>query len=191
MSAVDDRLGFFRQHGLLEAVPSRWQLRVGWLAMLPITLSESERERCRSRNTWMSKIPLRVLFQGVYEPRQLWTDTGLGQRADQIVGHLLSVYHEDAFLGYDLQLLQSHPTGLSQLRARASEVAHGRSRWSGYLRRLTSWPGYHARLVELASAAERFEYPDPLDLDPRFASLVGFASWCATLPDWPSLEFYR
>ncbi len=191
MSALDDRLGFFVRHGMLARVPSRWQVSVGWLAMLPITLSESERERARSRRTWMGQIPRRALFQVLYEPRQLWVDTGLRQRPEQIVRHLLSVYHEDAFLGYDLQLLQSHPDGLARLREEARRVASGRTRWAGYLEAVTSWPGYHARLAELAEEAEAFRYPDPLDLDPRFASLVGFASWCATLPDWPPLEHYR
>jgi len=191
VSAFEERLGFFVEHGMLEAIPSRWQLEVGWIAMLPITLGESDRERARSRNTWMSTIPLRVLFQGLYEPRQLWADTGLGKRPGAIVRHLLSVYHEDAFLGYDLQLLQSHPGGLTRLRERAADVAHGRTRWAPYLRTLTSWPGYHGRLVELAEDAEAFRYPDPLDLDPRFATLVGFARWCATLPDWQPLGFYR
>lgn len=189
--AIEERLGFFARHGMLERVPSAWQLSVGWLAMLPITLSESERERARSRGTWMSQIPRRALFQVLYEPRQLLVDTGLRQRPAQIVGHVLSVYHEDAFLGYDLQLLQSHPGGLALLQEKASEVARGESRWAGYLKTLTSWPGYHARLVELAAEAEAFRYPDPLDVDPRFASLVGFASWCAALPEWPPLEFYR
>lgn len=184
------RIGFFVEHGYLERVPSPWQLRVGWLAMLPITLSESARERARSRSTLMGQVPVRVPLQLLYNPRQLVTDTGITQRADQIVRHVLSVYHEDAFLGYDLQLLQSHPGGLALLRREASKVAEGTTRWAPYLRRLTGWPGYHARLVELAEAAERFEYPDPLDLDRRFTSLVGFAELCCSMPDWPPRSFY-
>ncbi|MBX3271042.1 MAG: hypothetical protein KF729_12325 [Sandaracinaceae bacterium] len=189
--AIAERLGFFARHAMIERLPSAWQVSVGWLAMLPITLSESERERARSRATWMSQLPRRALFQGLYEPRQLLVDTGLRLRAAQVVGHVLSVYHEDAFLGYDLQLLQSHPGGLALLRSEATKVARGETRWASYLKALTSWPGYHARLVELAEEAEAFRYPDPLDLDPRFATLVGFAAWCATLPDWPGLEHYR
>lgn len=191
MSAIEERLGFFVEHGWLERVPSAWQVRVGWMAMLPITLGESSRERERSRLNWMAKIPTRVGFQVLYEPRQLLPDTGLGQRPEQIVGHLLSVYHEDAFLGYDLQLLHSHEGGLALLRERAAEVVSSTSRWSPYLRQLVSWPGYHERLMALATKAESFEYPDPEDLDPRFVSLVGFARWCAELPDWSPLAFYR
>ncbi len=188
--SAQERLAFFVERGMLERAPSSWQLAVGFVAMLPVTLSESERERGRSRRTLMGQVPVRVPLQVLYCPRQLLTDTGLSQRPQQIVRHLLSVYHEDAFLGYDLQLLQSHESGLALLRREASAVAEGATRWAPYLKRLVGWPGYHARLIELAEDAERSIYPDPLDLDPRFASLVGFARFCATMPDWPSRDFY-
>lgn len=187
---VHDRVGFFVKHGYLDQVPTPWQLKVGWLAMLPVTLSESDRERERSRNTLMGQVPVRVPLQILYNPRQLVTDTGISQRPEQIVRHLLSVYHEDAFLGYDLQLLHSHPGGLELLRDEAAKVVEGRTGWAPYLRKLVSWPEYHARLVELAEAAQRFEYPDPLDIDPRFASLVGFAKFCCSMPNWPEKGFY-
>jgi hypothetical protein len=184
------RIGFFVERGMLSHVPSPWQVKVGWVAMLPVTLSESARERVRSRSTWMGQIPLRVPLQILYNPRQVFADTGLTQRAEQLVRHVLSVYHEDAFLGYDLQLLQSHPKGLALLAHEARRVVDGKTPWAHYLRRLVGWPGYHAGLVHLAEAAERFEYPDPLDVDRRFASLVGFAEFCRTMPDWPDRSFY-
>ncbi|MFP2926808.1 hypothetical protein ACLESO_16730 [Pyxidicoccus sp. 3LG] len=187
---LQERFGFFVKHGYLDRVPSSWQVRVGGLAMLPVTLSESERERARSRTTLMGQVPIRVPLQILYNPRQLIADSGLTQRPASIVRHVVSVYHEDAFLGYDLQLLQSHPGGLALLREEAAKVVEGRTRWAPYLRKLVAWPGYHARLVELAGAAERFEYPDPLDVDPRFASLVGFAQFCSSMPDWPERGFY-
>jgi hypothetical protein len=184
------RIGFFVERGYLDRLPSPWQLKVGFVAMLPITLSESERERGQSRRTLMGQVPIRVPLQILYSPRQLFTDTGITQRKEQLVRHVLSVYHEDAFLGYDLQLLHSHDGGLALLRREAEKVALGRTAWASYLKRLVGGSGYHARLVELAEAAERFEYPDPLDLDPRFASLVGFARFCSEMPDWPDAEFY-
>ncbi|MBN1206965.1 MAG: hypothetical protein JXB05_18925 [Myxococcaceae bacterium] len=187
---LQERLGFFVKHGYLDRVPTPWQLKVGTLAMLPVTLSESERERVRSRATLMGQVPIRVPLQILYNPRQALPDSGLTQRRESIVRHVLSVYHEDAFLGFDLQLLQSHPGGLALLREEAAKVVEGRTRWAPFLRRLVGWPGYHARLIELAEAAERFEYPDPLDTDPRFASLVSFARFCNTMPDWPARGFY-
>jgi hypothetical protein len=184
------RIGFFVERGYIERLPSPWQLKVGWVAMLPVTLAESERERGQSRRTLMGQVPIRVPLQILYSPRQLFTDTGVTQRKDQIVRHVLSVFHEDAFLGYDLQLLHSHDGGLELLRREARRVVERRTAWAGYLERLVGGPGYHARLIELAEAAERFAYPDPKDLDPRFASLVGFARFCGQMPDWPDAEFY-
>ena len=185
-----ERLAFFVEHGYLDASPTSWQIKVGWMAMLPITLSESDRERTRSRRTWMGQVPVRVPLQILYNPRQISVGTGLTNGVRTIVRHLLSVYHEDAFLGYDLQLLQSHPGGLQHLRAEAQRVADGDTLWAPYLKRLVGWPGYHAGLITLAERAERFEYPDPLDLDPRFASLVGFSRFCLEMPTWPDLGFY-
>jgi len=187
---IRERIGFFLRHGYIDRLPTPWQLGVGWLAMLPITLGESDRERQRSRSTLMGQIPIRVPLQILYSPRQLLADTGITQSAEQLVRHVLSVYHEDAFLGYDLQLLQSHPNGLALLREEARKVVEGKTLWAPYLRELVGWPGYHEGLLRLAEAAERFEYPDPLDLDRRFVSLVGFAEFCCTMPDWPEKGFY-
>lgn len=187
---IDARLGFFVRHGLLDRLPSPWQVRVGWAAMLPITLSESERERQRSRSTFAGQIPVRVPLQLLYSPRQMFADTGLGLAPKHIVRHLLCVYHEDAFLGYDLQLLHSHERGLSLLEREARRVVDGDNRLAPILQKVVGWPGYHANLIELAAAAREFRYPDPLDLDRRFCSLIGFAQFCCTLPDWPEREFY-
>jgi hypothetical protein len=187
---IQERIGFFVKHGYLERLPTPWQVKVGWLASLPVFLSESHRERERSRTTWMGQVPIRVPLQLLYNPRQVLPETGLTLSPKQIIRHVMSVYHEDAFLGYDLQLLHSHPGGLALLREEATKVVEGKTLWATYLRQLVAWPGYHARLVELAEAAERFEYPDPLDVDPRFATLVSFAGFCVSMPDWPERGFY-
>jgi hypothetical protein len=188
--AIAARLGFFVRSGQLPALPSPWQLRVGLLAMLPVTLSESPRERESSRRTWLGQVPIRVPLQILYSPSQLGDASGLCQSPRQIVRHLLSVYHEPAFLGYDLQLLASHPGGLALLIDEASAVARGAGPWAPLLRRLVGGTDYHASLPPLAAAAQRGEYPDPLDLDPRFVTLVGFSRFCLTLPDWPEASFY-
>lgn len=190
LEMLDARFGFFVRKGLLRAVPSLWQTRVGWAAMLPVTLSESERERARSRSTWLGQIPIRVPLQVLYSPHQIFADTGLFQPVSRIVRHLVSVYHEDAFLGYDLQLLQSHPEGLRALAEEAERIARDPGLLSRGLRALVGYPGYHRGLVALADRASRDEYPDTLDLDTRFVSLVGFGEFCLTLPDWPPRSFY-
>jgi hypothetical protein len=187
---IDARLGWFVRAGRLERVPSPWQVRIGTAVMLPITLSESERERARSRSTFAGQVPIRVPLQLLYSPRQLLTTSGLELRARDIVRHLLCVYHEDAFLGYDLQLLESHAGGLELLEREATRVVEGRNRLSPLLEQVVGWPGYHAGLIELAARARGEKYPDPLDLDPRFCTLLGFAQFCCSLPDWPGRDFY-
>jgi hypothetical protein len=190
LADIDARLGWFVRAGRLERVPSPWQLRIGTAVMLPITLSESERERARSRSTFAGQVPIRVPLQLLYSTRQLLSTSGIELRAQDIVRHVLCVYHEDAFLGYDLQLLESHDGGLELLEREATRVIDRRDLVGTLLERVVGWPGYHAGLVELAARARAGEYPDPLDLDPRFCTLLGFAQFCCSLPDWPGREFY-
>lgn len=184
------RIDFFVERGMLERGPSPWQLRVGWLIGLPVYLSESEREREASRRTWLGQVPVRAPLQVLYSPRHLLLETGLSLPSRTVVRHLLSVFHEDAFLGYDLQLLQSDPGGLDLLEAEATRVIEGDNRLAPLLRGMVGGDGYHARLRDLAAAARDGSLPDPLDIDPRFASLVGFLRFCTELPDWPKLGFY-
>lgn len=186
LDTLEARLGYWRDKGALERVPSPWQIKAGWFAMLPVTLSESNREREQSRKTLMGQVPIRVPLQILFNPRQVLVDTGLHQTKEQLIKHVVSVFHEPAFLGYDLQLLESFPGGLDLLAERASDIVAGKGLWSGYLKKLTGGNDYHARLVQLADDASHGRYPDPLDIDPRFASLTGFAKFCLTLPDWPA-----
>ena len=187
---IEQRLGFFHQHGCLEELPTSWQVRIGTLAMLPVSLSESERERERSRQTWLGQVPIRVPLQVAYCPAQFFADSGLTMKPKNIVKHLLSVYHEDAFIGYDLQLLHSHSGGLELLQREAQRVVSGENRYAPMLRKLVGYPRYHEGLIELAQKGQQFEYPETLDLDPRFVTLLGFSRFCLTLPTWPQLEFY-
>lgn len=186
---IERRLSYFVARGELERAPTRWQLFAGWLVMLPVTLGESPRERAISRRTWLGQVPVRAPLQALYCPRQAWVDTGLGAPVGVIVKHLVSVFHEDAFLGYDLQLLAAEPGGLERLAGAAERHARGRGPLSRGLRSMVGDPAYHARLAGHARRAGRSVYP-PSDLDPRFASLVGFARFCLTLPAWPGLSFY-
>lgn len=188
-SAVE-RLTFFVERGHLERVPSRWQLLAGWIAALPVYLGETERERAVSRSTWLGQVPIRAPLQALFSPSHLRLQSGLSLPASAIVRHLLCVYHEDAFLGYDLQLLQSHPRGLDELECEARRVARGVGARSRFLQSLVGSDRYHESLVEHARRARAFVYPDALDIDPRFATLVGFAKFCNTLPAWPAKGFY-
>ena len=75
---IDARLGYFVRRGLLEAVPSAFQLRQGARVMRPLYLSESPRERAASRRTVLGQVPVRVWIQLAYCPAMLRSTTGLG-----------------------------------------------------------------------------------------------------------------
>lgn len=184
-----ERLGFFVAQGMLRAIPTRWQLLAGAVVMLPFVLNETPVERATNRRTLLGQLPLRVPLQALYCPAQLLVGTGLSASTQTVVRHLISAFHDDAMITYDLQLLQTHPGGLAALEQAAGEVAAGRRRGSWLLAQLVGGGGYHAHLGELAIAARAFRYPEAC-ADPRFSSLVGFAEFCLTLPDWPAAEFY-
>jgi hypothetical protein len=190
LSRAHARFRHFVNRGMLEAVPTAWQMAMGSLIMLPVLYSESPRERVMSRRTLLGQVPLRAPLQALFCPQQALSSTGLLTPRDAIVRHVISVYHEEPALTYDLQLLESHPGGLDALEREAWAVAQGRRRWSRLLTQLVGGAGYHARVAELAAAARRSEYPDTAPLDPRFASVVGFGRFCLGLPDWPPLDFY-
>ena len=183
------RLQFFVDRGMLRAIPSRWQLRAGCVVMLPFVLNETEVERRTNRRTLLGQVPLRVPLQILFSPAQAIVGTGLDERCDAIVRHLLSSFHDDAVITYDLQLLQTHPNGLQRLAEAAESVATGRHLLAWPLTQMVGGPGYHAHLIELAAAACEYRYPQEC-ADPRFSSLVGFAEYCLTLPDWPGDGFY-
>jgi hypothetical protein len=189
-SIARSRLAFYAERGDIDRVPSRWQILAGWLAMLPITLGESPRERERSRRTWLGQVPIRVPLQIALCPRQALVCTGLCVDPEDTIRHLLSVHHEDAFLPYDLQLLRAQPGQLERLADRADRVFAGKDRLSRVLVPLVGGEGYHARLRDRALDAMEDRYARADDLDPRFVSLIGFARFCLQLPDWPGAEFY-
>lgn len=183
------RIAHWVDRGALPGAPSRWQIAVGWLAQMPFYLAETELERAASRRTAMGQVPVRVPLQALYAPGQVWLGTGLAEPSDTIARHLLSVFHEDGLIAYDLQLLAADPGALDALADRAQRVATGEDAWSRLLVPLTGSAGYHERLALRAREAAAGVFPVG-DCDPRFASLVGFLRFCLDLPAWPPPSFY-
>lgn len=184
-----ERLGYFIERGMLRALPSNWQLTVGAAVMLPFVLNETPVERDRNRRTLLGQVPVRVPLQLLYCPGHALVGTGLSASLSTLVRHLVSAFHDDAVIAYDLQLLQTHAGGLEALARAAADIASGRDPLAWPLTQVVGGAGYHAHLVELAAEAAEFRYPQP-EADPRFSSLVGFAAFCLTLPDWPGPGFY-
>jgi hypothetical protein len=174
----EPRFAFFAAQGLLEAVPHPAQVKAATLEMLPFAFNETPIEHAANRQSLWGHIPLRVPLQLLYCPQQVIVWNGLLASPHVLIKHLLSSFHEDGVIAYDLQLLQSYPGGLEALERAAEEVASGEDPLAPMLSAIAG--GYHAHLAELARAARRFEYPP--DLHPRFSSLVGFGRYCLQLP---------
>jgi hypothetical protein len=150
----------------------------GTLDMLSFAFNETPVEYAANRRSVWGYIPLRVPLQLIYCPRQAIVWNGLLATPRTLVRHLLSSFHEDGVIAYDLQLLQSHEGGLRRLERAAAAVAAGSYPCARMLSAIAG--GYHAHLAELARAAGRFEYP--ADIDARFSSLIGFGRYCLGLP---------
>jgi hypothetical protein len=171
------RFEFFVSHGLLEAVPGPREVRAATIEMIPFAANETPIEYATNRTRIWGRIPLRMPVQLVYCPQQFIVWNGLLATPRTLVKHLLSAFHEDGVIAYDLQLLHSHPGGLEALEREAERVASGEHRLSAVLSAIAG--GYHAHLAELAGKARRFEYPR--DLHPHFSSLLGFGRYCLQL----------
>jgi|GEM_PF-4164852 len=177
-SGWEARFEFFVAQGLLAAVPHPGQVKAATLEMLPFAFNETPIEHAANRQSFWGYIPLRVPLQLLYCPQQAIVWNGLLATPHTLIKHLLSSFHEDGVIAYDLQLLQSHPGGLEGLERAAEEVVSGEDPLAPMLSAIAG--GYHAHLSELARAARRFEYPQ--DLHPRFSSLLGFGRYCLQLP---------
>ena len=173
------RFGFFVDAGRLERIPRARQVRRATIEMLPFAANETPVEYATNRKSVWGRIPLRVPLQLAYCPLQAIVWNGLRAHPRTVVKHLLSSFHEDGVIAYDLQLLQSHAGGLDALERAATRVADGTHPFSRVLRAIAG--DYHAHLADLARRARAFDYP--ADIHPHFSSLVGFGRYAASLDD--------
>jgi hypothetical protein len=143
--------------------------------MLPFAANETPIEYAANRKSVLGHLPLRLPLQLAYCPQQFVVWNGLRQRPQSLVKHLLSAFHEDGVIAYDLQLIQSHGA-LRDLERAADDVAARRRPFSGMLAAIAG--DYHAHLAELARRAARFDYP--CGIHPHFSSFVAFGRFALT-----------
>ena len=185
------RLRPFLDAGLLQDLPTPWQIRQGELAMAPWVVSTDVTDEGAYRPTLRAHRYLR-------QPRLLLEigldhfalGTGLGSALDSVVKHLHLTWHS-GFPVFDLQLIQTHPGGLDVLRG-SLKAARGRSTTDG--RRLDDHArslfrdadAYYARFLERGGWIERaaaFDYPTAADegavVPEPFFGLVPLLAHCA------------
>lgn len=185
---LNRRLRPFHDAGLLDGLPTDWQLLCGQLEMAPYVVLPDAGDRRRYEGARCGHPLLRtpiVLSQIGWE--HLRVGHGLHSTLRTLILHLAYVFHE-GMPAFDLQLVQTHEGGLDALRR--------------FLEALEQAPqdDHHRRLIELvipnASAyrqafleeggwiarAARFDYPTAQEaaafLRPEFTQLTTFLAYC-------------
>ena len=185
------RLAVFTEAGLLRTVPSSYQILQGTVQMTPYVVStDATAERYYQGARFGHSLVRQPLIFWKVGFDHLRTGPAIGARLESICKHLHLTYHEGMPV-FDLQVVMTHPGGLSQLRSRTlelladeSESAQRHNRFVKLI--LPHAHDYYSRFVGedgWIARAERLDFPTP-DVEgsvfpPEFFSLVGFLNYCA------------
>lgn len=135
------RLTHLKDQGLLEAIPTEWQILNAsrdmlWNYIIP---SNGEFYEHYDQNQYWLQF-LRVFD----EPSAMMDPTGLAVSREMVVSHLLHVVHVSA--GYDVGLLRMFPDGIEELESQLELFVAGN----------------HPRQSAIETLLERQEYPAEL-----------------------------
>lgn len=189
--ALQKRLSVFIEAGLIQEIPTPWQMLQGTLAMFPYVLSsdavlESRYQGAPFAHPFLRQ-PLLIFASGRDHVR---VGPAFDAKLPNICKHLYLTYHWGMPV-FDLQVIQTHPGGLEFFRKRTEELLAGETRWARRMRRfqalilprgddyLREFLGEHGWIAR----AERLDYPTPAEetsaFPPEFFSLVTFLNHCA------------
>jgi hypothetical protein len=158
------RLAPLRQHGLVDAIPTRLQLLVGSLDMLRFWISPAAADYyARQGISFTFHQILRVLD----DPAAMLDPVGFFVDRDAVIGHLLQVVHANPI--YDVQLLSTHEGGLEALEAQTREVIAGTHPRARSIAAIVEEPDYHARLLAFVAAYRE----DPRAAPPVRSNIAG------------------
>ncbi|MCO4771065.1 MAG: hypothetical protein KDA24_13605 [Deltaproteobacteria bacterium] len=188
---LPQRLAPFIASGLVETLPTPWQLRQGELEMAPWVISTDVTDEEAYRRTPLAHpIARQPLLLSTIGLDHFAMGSGLASSLDSVIKHLHLTWHS-GFPLFDLQLVQTHEHGLEWLRASLEEARAGATRrgrrLDGIARRLYVDPdGYYDRFLAgdgWIARAEAFDYPTPESegcaMPPEFFGLVPFVNHCA------------
>lgn len=179
------RLAIFVERGLIRRVPTNWQVTQGsWEMFLYVVHpkpGDRERYAGASFGRWWLRWPLLVFYTlGAY----FRAGCGIRVPENSQRKHLLGVKHPEQPV-YDLQLVQTFPNGLANLRRRFLEVREGK-KWYRRLERrflgliVPRWDEYCEFVLAQIARAEEFDYdPPPAWCRAEHWSLAEFMNYCA------------
>jgi hypothetical protein len=192
---LQQRLTQFIESGLLSKVPNKWQRLQGSYEMAPFVVipdkDDKERYEGSSMGNPLLRTPIVLAYIGWDHFR---VGSGLGASSQSLIRHLCIVHHQ-IMPDYDLQLLQTHSSGLEELRSYLSEIdgpspskstlRHRRwikkvlPRAEDYRREFTRPGGWIDRARAMDYTPDE-QIPDHLRAE--FFSLTRFLEYCLTLP---------
>lgn len=188
---VARRLALAEQRGLVDQIPSRWQLVFGGFDMLRFVIEPAARDYYQQQGI---SFGFHQLLRVLDDPVSMIDPTGFLSERDTIIGHVMQVVHLNPV--YDLQLLQLFPDGLDQLESQVAAMVAGTHPRSGTIGAIVEDPTYHARLLDYVRRYRLDPNTPPLVRqeqtlrgDPAFAAaertfatLPGFLAYCNRLP---------
>ena len=189
------RLAPFLERGLLRAVPNRWQIFQGTVQMFPYVVSPD----VTSEESYRPHLLAHPVVRQLFLIRHIGIDhfnvaAGLTVSLESLCRHLMLTWHA-GMPTYDLQLVQTHPGGLHELRRRFQAVAMPRTSEERRLRRQAErlFPSPDSYFQQFLAGggwinrAAAFDYPEsPSEqgcLPQEFSSLTNFLNHCSSLPD--------
>ena len=185
------RLKVFVQAGLLDRVPTTWQLLQGQIEMAPYVMlpDAGDHERYAGARLGHPLLRTPIVLREI-GPDHLRIGHGLHNSAESLYRHLNFVLHQGMPV-YDLQLVQTVPDGLEELRRYTTEIEWGTTPERTRQRRridlvLPDASEYRRKFIERdgwIDRAARFEYDEDDTvagfLRLEFTSLIRFVNYCA------------
>ena len=184
-----------RSMGVIEPVPTLWQLQLAVLRMWHRIVFRSETiGTCHShavRSTWRARLlrfrPLRFPFLCWERAITPWDLIGWLSSRAQFVRHLLCAHHDGTQCVYDLQILSLEEGALDELRQAVVRIVQNDDRRSRWVRDLCVFEGYHEGLLAAIDAVRG----GALELNGRDGaspdiSFWATMRWCARQPVTPT-----
>lgn len=183
---LSTRLAPFIERGLIHKVPSWWQVTQGSIEMMPYVTTPDPDDRRRYADAPLGHPLVRTPFIIAYTlGGHFNVGSGLCQGQRSIQKHLFAVHHFGQPV-YDLQLAQTFPDGLENLRNGFLQLRHAANIGRRMERALVGaivprWDVYCETMLGHIDRASRFDYDvsPPAWARKEFWSLAAFMTYCA------------
>lgn len=186
---LDKKLGLLQRRGVIEAIPTRWQLIVGSYDMVRFWIHPAAVDYYRRSGF---DYTFHQLLRFADEPAAVTDPVGLLASRDDIIGHVLQVVHANP--AYDMQLLSMFEDGLLQMERQTRAMVAGTHHRARAIGAIVEEPDYHQRLLAFVREWRQTGTAAPLlreniVANPRFAelelvfgSLTGAMRYFCSLP---------